>query len=48
VGGTDDGIEELRDMIKAARITTQTWHQFLDDFVDAPDLVARIKTQSPR
>lgn len=45
---TDDGIEELRDMIRAARITTQTWHQFLDDFVDDPDLVARIKAQSPR
>lgn len=45
---TDDGIEELRDMIKAARITTPTWHAFLDDFVDDPELVARIKAQSPR
>ena len=45
---TDGGIEELRDMIRDARITPQSWHQFLDDFVDDPDLVARIKAQSPR
>lgn len=45
---TDDGIEELADMIRAARLTTQTWHDFLDDFVDDPDLVARIKAKSPR
>lgn len=24
---TDDGIEELTDMISAARITTKTWHE---------------------
>lgn len=45
---TDDGIEELTDMIKAARITTETWHQFLDDFVHDAEIVARIKAQSPR
>jgi len=45
---TDDGIHELKDMLRGARITTQTWHAFLDDFVDDPDLVARIKAQSPR
>jgi len=45
---TDDGIEELADMIRAARLTTQTWHDFLDDFVDDPDLVARIRAKSPR
>lgn len=45
---TDDGIEELADMIRAARLTTQSWHEFLDDFVDDPDLVARIKAKSPR
>ena len=31
---TDDGVEELTDMVRAARITTKTWHEFLDDFVD--------------
>ena len=45
---TDDGIEELTDMLSAARITTETWHAFLDDFVDDEDLVARIKAQPPR
>mgnify|MGYP003637979514 FL=1 len=45
---TDDGVEELTDMIRAARITTKTWHEFLDDFVDDADLVSRIKTQSLR
>lgn len=45
---TDDGIEELTDMLRAARITTETWHDFLDDFVDDENLVARIKAQSPR
>ena len=44
----DDGIEELADMIRAARLTAQTWHDFLDNFVDDPDLVARIKAKSPR
>ena len=45
---TDDGVEELTDMIQTARITTKTWHEFLDDFVDDADLVTRIKAQSPR
>ena len=45
---TDDGVEELTDMIRAARITTKTWHEFLDDFADDADLVSRIKTQSLR
>lgn len=45
---TDDGIEELTDMIRAARITTKTWHEFLGDFVDDAALVTRIKLQSPR
>lgn len=45
---TDDGIDELKDMLRDARITNETWHAFLDDFVDDPDLVARIKAQTPR
>ena len=45
---TDDGVEELTDMIGAARITTKTWHELLDDFVDDADLVSRIKAQSLR
>ena len=45
---TDAGVEELKDMIRAARINTKTWHEFLDDFVDDADLVLRIKTKSLR
>lgn len=45
---TDDGIQELGDMIREARLTTQTWNGFLDNIVDDPDLVAHIKAKSPR
>jgi len=45
---TDDGIEELKDMIRDARMTTELWHEFLEDFVDDAELVARIKARSPR
>ena len=45
---TDDGVEALTDMIRAARNNTKTWHTFLDDFVDDDDLVSRIKAQSLR
>ena len=45
---TDDGIDELKDMLRDARISIETWHAFLDDFVDDAELVARIKARSPR
>jgi len=45
---TDNGIEELTDMIRAARITTKTWHEFLYDFVDDTDLAERIKAKTLR
>ncbi len=45
---TDDGIEELTDMLRDARSTNDSWHQLLDDFVHHAELVARIKAQSPR
>jgi hypothetical protein len=45
---TDQGVDELTDMLSEARFTTRTWHQFLDDFVDDPELAARFKTQAPR
>lgn len=41
---TDHGIEELSDMLSEARLTTKTWHHFLDDF----ELAARFKGQPPR
>ena len=45
---TDDGIGELKDMLRDARITPETWHAFLDDFIHDTELIARIKAQSPR
>lgn len=45
---TDDGIEELSNMIRAARVTTKTWHEFLDDFVSDANLVERLKAKSTR
>ena len=45
---TDDGVDELSDMLREARRTTQTWHSFLDDFLDDPELVTRFKAQTPR
>ncbi|MFC3443737.1 hypothetical protein ACFOKF_21505 [Sphingobium rhizovicinum] len=45
---TDDGIEELSDMLGDARRTIETWHEFLDNFVDNPELAARFKAQPPR
>ena len=45
---TDAGIEELTDMIRAARITSKNWHEFLDDFVNDANLISRIKAQSLR
>ncbi len=44
---TDDGVEELTDMLKDARITKESWHQFINDFVHDAELVTRIKAQSP-
>lgn len=45
---TDDGIDELTNMLSKARLTTTAWHQFLDDFVDDPELAARLKTTASR
>lgn len=45
---TDHGVDELTDMLSQARLTTKTCHQFLDDFVDDPELAARFKTQALR
>ena len=45
---TDHGVEELTDMLSQARLTTKAWHQFLDDFIDDPELAARFKAHKPR
>ena len=45
---TVHGVEELTDMLRGARLTTQTWHDFLDAFVDDPELAVRFKDRTPR
>lgn len=35
-------------MIYDARITTKTWHEFLEDFVDDAEFVAHTKAKSLR
>jgi hypothetical protein len=45
---TDDGIGELRDMLADARRSPQHWHDFLEDFVADPEIVARVKENGPR
>ena len=40
---TDGGIDELRDMLLAARVSVEEWHRFLEDFVGEPDIIARVK-----
>jgi hypothetical protein len=45
---TGDGVDELGGMIAQARRSTDEWDQFLDDFVDDPDIITRVKAQTPR
>jgi len=45
---TEDGIDELRDMLKDARRSEDVWNNFLEDFVEDPDVIARVNCQGPR
>ncbi|MBV2143776.1 hypothetical protein KUG47_09730 [Falsochrobactrum sp. TDYN1] len=45
---TDDGIDELRQMLADARKSAAKWQEFLDCFVDDQEVVERVKTYSPR
>ncbi|KAB1082954.1 hypothetical protein F4V91_25100 [Neorhizobium galegae] len=45
---TDDGMDELEQMLKDARRSPQEWNDFLDSFVDDQLLVARIRAKSTR
>jgi len=45
---TDDGIDELRQMLADARRSPEAWNDFLDCFVDDEELTARVKAKSPR
>ena len=42
------GIDELRDMLKDARRSEDVWNNFLEDFVEDPDVIARVKYRDPR
>ena len=45
---TDDGMEELEQMLSHARRSPDEWNDLLDSFVDDKELIARIKAKSPR
>lgn len=45
---TDDGIDELSQMLSDARRSPEAWNDFLDCFVDDEELIARVKAKSPR
>lgn len=45
---TGDGIDELQDMLKDARRSYTTWSDFLDAFVNDPEIADRFKAQTPR
>ena len=45
---TDDGINELRQMLADAHQSAEKWQEFLECFVDDQQVVERVKTYSPR
>ncbi len=45
---TDDGIDELRQMLTEARRSAEKWQEFLDCFGLDEEIVARVKAYSPR
>ncbi|QDI74436.1 hypothetical protein [Leisingera aquaemixtae] len=45
---TDEGIDELRDMLASARVSVEAWHSFLEDFVAEPGIIARVNNQPLR
>ena len=45
---TEDGIDELRDMLRDAHSSEEAWSDFLETFVDDPDVIKRFKNPGPR
>jgi hypothetical protein len=45
---TDDGIDELRDLITDARQSPKDWEDFLRDFVGDEDIIKTVKDHKPR
>ncbi|MFZ4072339.1 MAG: hypothetical protein ACOYJ6_19885, partial [Caulobacterales bacterium] len=40
---TQDGVEELRDMLANARRSPRDWESFLESFLSDPELIERLK-----
>jgi len=45
---TGDGIDELRTMISDARRSPDDWRNFLEGFVEDPEIIARVNKNEPR
>jgi hypothetical protein len=45
---TQDGVEELRDMLANARRSPRDWESFLESFLSDPELIERLKSQTTR
>lgn len=45
---TDDGMDELEQMLSEARRSTKEWNDFLEAFVQDPKIIARAKRSNPR
>jgi hypothetical protein len=45
---TDNGVDELRDMLADARRSPEDWRNFLKDFVSDPKIIARVNGKEPR
>jgi ABC-type sugar transport system substrate-binding protein len=45
---TPDGVDELASMLKSARLNPERWQQFLDDFVEDPEIIKSVKPLNPR
>ena len=45
---TDDRIDGLQDLLADARRSPEAWQDFLQGFVDAPELRARLASAEPQ
>jgi hypothetical protein len=45
---TGDGIDELRTMTGDARRSPDDWRNFLEGFVEDPEIIARVSKKEPR
>ena len=45
---TEDGIDELKDMLRNAHSSEEAWNDFLETFVHDPDVIERVKSQEQR